>query len=365
MSGKIRRFFAGGNTSEGFYSFYHHMIKADATRFFIIKGGPGTGKSTFMKYIGEEMNDRGYNLEYHHCSSDKNSIDGVVITDLNIALVDGTAPHAIDPKTPGAVDEIINMGEFWNLEGIIPYKKSIMQHNKAKKDFFNLAYSNLSEAKIINNELEFYIAESMDFASINQLSHEVLKDVFMDVDPDFSKLVEPRRLFASAYTPQGEVTALDTIIADVEKVYLFKGEHGSGKSTLLTKILEMATWQGIFTEAYHNPLDPSKLDSLVIPSLKLAFITHDDVDLSDFTAIEVDFNKFSNKIVLDFYESEIKDCKQRLKASCERAISFTQKAMEEHNKLEEFYIDNMDFERINEKKAEILERILEYAEDLA
>ncbi|SMB80482.1 hypothetical protein SAMN00017405_0883 [Desulfonispora thiosulfatigenes DSM 11270] len=90
---KIRRFFAGGNTSEGFYSFYHYMVKPDATRFFIIKGGSGTGKSTFMRYIGKEMASRGYELEYHHCSSDFNSIDGVVIKDLDIGLVDGTAPH--------------------------------------------------------------------------------------------------------------------------------------------------------------------------------------------------------------------------------------------------------------------------------
>ncbi|SMB80517.1 hypothetical protein SAMN00017405_0894 [Desulfonispora thiosulfatigenes DSM 11270] len=45
------------------------------------------------KYIGKEMASRGYELEYNHCSSDFNSIDGVVIKDLEIGLADGTAPQ--------------------------------------------------------------------------------------------------------------------------------------------------------------------------------------------------------------------------------------------------------------------------------
>ena len=38
------------------------------------------------------MLNRGYDVEFHHCSSDASSIDGVVIPALKIALVDGTTP---------------------------------------------------------------------------------------------------------------------------------------------------------------------------------------------------------------------------------------------------------------------------------
>jgi len=53
--GKLRRVFPGGNTCEGFYSFYDYIIEPDATRIFVVKGGPGVGKSTFMRKIGETM----------------------------------------------------------------------------------------------------------------------------------------------------------------------------------------------------------------------------------------------------------------------------------------------------------------------
>ncbi|NLL04572.1 MAG: ATPase [Clostridiaceae bacterium] len=92
--GKIRHMFLGGNTSQGFFSYYDYILsQEEATRIICIKGGPGVGKSTFMKKIGKEMEDRGYDVEYMHCSSDNNSIDGVVIPAIKVALLDGTAPH--------------------------------------------------------------------------------------------------------------------------------------------------------------------------------------------------------------------------------------------------------------------------------
>jgi len=92
--GRIRHMFPGGNTSKGFYSFYNYIISQDeAERIFIIKGGPGVGKSTFMRKIGIEMAELGFDVEFMHCSSDNGSLDGVVIPRAGIALIDGTAPH--------------------------------------------------------------------------------------------------------------------------------------------------------------------------------------------------------------------------------------------------------------------------------
>ena len=50
------------------------------------------------------------------CSSDNNSLDGIVIPKLKIAILDGTA-HVVDPVFPGVVDEIINLGQFWDEKG--------------------------------------------------------------------------------------------------------------------------------------------------------------------------------------------------------------------------------------------------------
>lgn len=88
--------FPGGNTAVGFFSYYDYILpQEDAERIFVIKGGPGVGKSTFMKKAGRVFVKKGYDVEYMHCSSDPESLDGIVIPDLKAAMLDGTAPHVV------------------------------------------------------------------------------------------------------------------------------------------------------------------------------------------------------------------------------------------------------------------------------
>ena len=83
---KERHLFLGGNTYMGFHSFYNFIInKETANRVLCLKGGPGTGKSHLMKRVAANFLDKGYSVEYHHCSSDSNSLDGVVVPELKIA----------------------------------------------------------------------------------------------------------------------------------------------------------------------------------------------------------------------------------------------------------------------------------------
>jgi len=99
---KEKHVFAGNNSDNGFFSYFDQIMKPDkARRIYILKGGPGVGKSTFMKKFALVMLDKGYFVEYIHCSSDNESLDGIVIPELSIAFVDGTAPHTIDPIIPG------------------------------------------------------------------------------------------------------------------------------------------------------------------------------------------------------------------------------------------------------------------------
>jgi len=366
VSGKLREFYPGGNTSYGFYSFYDFIIDKDATRIFCIKGGPGVGKSTFMKAIGQAMLEKGFDIELHNCSSDNNSIDGLVIPALKIALIDGTAPHIVDPKNPGAVDEIIHLGDFWNEEGIRANKSEVLSSNARVGRLFKIAYCSLKEAKVVHDEWESYITESMDFAPVNKITRYVANEVFAGVEPDFSQVAKARHLFGSAITPQGAANKLNSILLEVKNVYILRGEPGTGKSRFIGKMLDRAQEMGIDTEVYHCPLDPEKFDFLVIPKLKVAFINGTDplkVNLSKFTTTEIDFDQFLDPDKLDTYEKEIDSCKERFWEAYHRGIEYISQAKKVHDEMEEYYIPNMNFAGINAKRGEILSRILKYAKE--
>ena len=91
-------YFLGANTAEGFYSLYDELIdEATASAFYILKGGPGCGKSTLMKTIGKALEQDGLGVEYILCSGDPESLDGILVPEKGVAIMDGTAPHAMAP----------------------------------------------------------------------------------------------------------------------------------------------------------------------------------------------------------------------------------------------------------------------------
>lgn len=87
----IKHYFLGANGPKGFVSLYREFCSPDSGNFlWVIKGGPGCGKSTFMKKIGKAAEDAGLDVEYVLCSSDPDSLDGVLIPQWHVGYADGT-----------------------------------------------------------------------------------------------------------------------------------------------------------------------------------------------------------------------------------------------------------------------------------
>ena len=106
-------FFPGSNTADGFVGYFEHLRRR-AQRAVILKGGPGVGKSTLMAAVGARFEGRGEPVAYFHCSGDPDSLDAVFAPEAGYLVLDGTAPHVIDPRLPGARDGILNLGVCLN-----------------------------------------------------------------------------------------------------------------------------------------------------------------------------------------------------------------------------------------------------------
>lgn len=90
-------FFLGANSEEGFFSLYDQLLGGRLDDLMILKGGPGCGKSTFMRRMGAAMERAGERVVYINCSGDPDSLDAAIFLDRNAAIVDGTSPHGTAP----------------------------------------------------------------------------------------------------------------------------------------------------------------------------------------------------------------------------------------------------------------------------
>ena len=95
---KTAHIFLGANSAQGFYSLYDQLLSGRFDDLLILKGGPGCGKSSFMRRVAEELSAAGHTPVYVHCSGDPDSLDGVIFPALRAALVDGTSPHGTATK---------------------------------------------------------------------------------------------------------------------------------------------------------------------------------------------------------------------------------------------------------------------------
>lgn len=365
MTGKIMNYYAGGNTARGFYSLYEENI-ADLERLFILKGGPGTGKSSLMKAIGREWVQKGYDIELLHCSSDNNSIDGVIIPALKAGVVDGTAPHVIEPKAPGAVEEYVNLGVTWDSNQLREHKDKIKQYTSEASEHFKSAYACFGKALEIHDEWEKFYINHIDFKKANELTERLIQTFFGN--QSHYKRANVKHRFLGAATPKGAVDFVPNLTENVKKRYFIKGRPGSGKSTMLKKLAVAAEQKGYDVEVYHCGFDPHSLDMVIVRELGFAIF--------DSTAPHEYFPTRASDGIIDMYDliiapgtdekyaKEIQDVSLRYKEKMNEGISFLAKAKAVRDRLEKIYIAAMDFDKVDAYKEEIqkeLERFANFA----
>jgi Ni2+-binding GTPase involved in maturation of urease and hydrogenase len=361
MSGSTKHVFPGGNTSKGFYSLYRYILSQDeARRIICIKGGPGTGKSSLMKNIARLFVDKGFDVEQHHCSSDNNSLDGVVIKGLNVAILDGTSPHVVDPINPGAVDEILNMGDCWNEEGFKKYRQNIIEINKEIGKTFRHAYRFLGSARCIHEDWSNCNQEALNMSKLNKFKESLKDSLFTK---PVSHMGFDRHLFATAFTPNGIVTFVDNLLEGYQNVYVMNGGPGSGKTDVLQYISDEALKRGYFVEVFHDPFIPERIEHIFIPQLNFALVTSNEINQKQLTGKQINMEDFANNGALAKYRNQVEEDKIFFYDLTGKALSIISTAKKLHDDMEVFFIANMDFDKVNAKVAYVTEKFEKYAEE--
>lgn len=366
-----RHYFPGNNTPLGFYSYYKYIIgQREANKIFCIKGGPGTGKSTFMKKVASKFAEKEEDIDYLHCSADEESLDGILLKNKRVAIIDGTSPHIIDPVTPGAVDKIINLGEYWNEEGICLNKDEIIDLNEETSKWYRIAYNYLNAAKSVYRSIEEVYNKAVESSEVYRIVAGVIAKEYSAIDISL-RAGRKKKFFASAITASGVVHYIPSLLNDIKTVYMINSPVGYSNNSFMEIIAEGAVYRGLDVEAYYCPMAPDeKIEHIIIPQLKIAFITMNDYhdaepwEISDLwendrEIILVDMNDYMNNFVISRNVELLKSLREEYDILLNRTFSNLAKAKEIHMTVEGMYVPNMNFTEVNNLVDKVVEELEE------
>lgn len=329
-------YFAALNSSQGFISYFDKIFSPDElNRIYILKGGPGTGKSYLMKHIGKKAEAMGYKTEYFLCSSDPSSLDGIIIPELSCAIIDGTSPHLTDPIYPGAVEQIINLGEFFNTDVLTLQKEKISSLINAKKELYRRAYAFLRCGGSLQREYDSAVCPYVLYKKMTDNISRLCKTM-----PNGNGYTESVRIISS-YTTQGAVS-LDTFYDNAKERFVIKDKYGTSKiylSALLHKLREKERTVCIS----YCPDTPECINGIYLPDTKTSFTVKCDNVRYDGKTINM--GRFLNNDGISACKKRLRFIKNAHASVIDEALSYLSAVKALHAEAEEIYTASMNFEK--------------------
>ena len=306
-------FFLAANSGKGFYSLYDGFPERRGVFLSIIKGGPGTGKSGFMRRISAAAKQSGLDTEEIICSGDPDSLDALYIPALGRAWMDGTAPHVREPKVFAADAGYEDLGRFCAH----PLGKNdaalACEINRDYKAVYAKAYRLLAAAA--------QTADCAHEAPLSCAGASTISELIVEAgEPGFVT-----RRFLRALSCKGRVRLAGTLRELCSRTIMLSDEG-------LEHAARTAEENGLRAIICPQPLRPDKLDAVLLPERSLAFVSR-AWERESMESIEA--------------ESE-NEYAPLLDALLDAACAQLAKAKGMHDELERVYRPYMDFAALTE-----------------
>ena len=346
------QFFLGANSAEGFSSLYDQWVDQKSIQaFYVIKGGAGCGKSTLMGRVAQNVEAEGYAVEYIRCSGDPDSLDGIFIPRKGAAMVDGTAPHVMDPAFTGATGHYIDLGEGYDRKVLFLMREEIIEAAQAYQACYPQAYRCIrgAEESWRRGRQPLYTEETL--AKTEKRAVGILSRERKGRREGTGKRV---RRFLGGVTCQGRMLLEDTISVLCERGYEIRDECG------LTGVFLRHLEDGFLESGYDviaclDPVNPKRLAHLLIPERSLAFVS-DSVKRENFRTIRTE--SLVEKAAWQEGKSFLRLSNRVADELLAEGIEHLAQAKAHHDTLEDLYHPHVDFTRSQEMAVRTVEEIL-------
>ena len=350
------QFFLGANAPTGFYSLYDQLIDPNqAEDIFILKGGPGCGKSSLMRRVGEEMENHGQAVEYIACSGDPESLDAVIIPGLKTAIVDGTAPHVVEPRYPGVVEHYVNLGDCYDSAALKSIRQEIAGALDGYQGCYKRAYRCLLAAAQIEEDVRTLLLTPAAEGKLIKRARGILA---REVKKNGTEAGQAVQRFLGGITHQGVLCKYGTVDALCKRVYDLSDSYGLAH-VMLTHLAAGAMAAGWDVVVCPSPMFPDRIEHLLIPALSLAFVTSNGqyhYEKRPYRRLRLD--AMADQEMLRQNKARLRFSHKVAAALVEEAVASLAEAKAMHDNLEALYNPHVAFDQVYRTAGDITERLI-------
>lgn len=356
MSGATH-FFLGANSGRGFQNLFERFCEPqNYYDLLVLKGGPGAGKSTMMRKIGAAMEARGEQVEYLHCSGDPDSLDGVHFPRIRTAIVDGTAPHVIEPRYPAAVERYVNLGDFYDISAAKDARDEIERWSNMCSEAYRCAYRVLGAARQVNDNASALMVQELDTHKLMRRTEGIISRELRGKGMG----EQDQYRFLGSLTCQGPVWRFDSVEKLCSRVYHLIDSAGIA-AKMLEHIHDAARARLYGSILCPDPEHPERLQHLLLPELELAFVTtQEGMECSCPAYRRIHLDAMVAPEHIKRWKGRLKFMRKMTQTLREEGEQLLKEAKSAHDALEAVYLPNVDFSGVDALTERELRRIASY-----
>lgn len=335
-------FFLGALAPAGFHGYFDTLAAQKNLRLYLIKSGPGCGKSTLMKQLAEAAHGP---VERIHCSSDPDSLDGALLWNYHAGALDATAPHTLEPAQPGARERVVSLYHTFDNRQLAAHAAEIDALFSRCGCLQARAARYIASASALLLDSRRTAACCLDAEKAGRYAAGLAGRCLPKTGKEGSEQVR----LLSAVTPKGILVFRDTVPVLADRILVLEDEYGAASRLILEHMRAEALRRGHQVITCRCAMaQEDKIDHLLLPGLRLAILTSNSWHPMKFEGQQnVHCTRFAD---LDALRARRRRLQFNRKAAAEllaQASAMQREAKRSHDALEEYYKSAVDFAGVN------------------
>ena len=352
----INTFFFGGAAPTGYSTQLAPIICGKEYYTYILKGGPGTGKSQLMKKIAERFAKR-EQVTAFCCSFDPDSLDAVMLHSSRVVIVDGTPPHLQEPVFPGVCQEIVDLGMYWDKAVLQDKREKILEASERYRSIMTGAASQNKALGLLCDDVYLCAEGLVDRKKIEEAARSFCDRLLNKTDRREGRGKQTIRQL-SVMTRSGYMTLQDAA-ASGRDLYIVKDAWFAASGMFLDAVSAQVRDFG-----YDTILSPCLLsgrsfsEHLLIEGIGVALLSSNPLTRIECAgAVQIDGSAYYDKDKQQYHEKRLASDLSLIDRIAAVSRENLEDAMCVHDELEQYYIGAMDFAALDVECERLCEEI--------